>query len=181
MILKDADSYRLRVMVEYYCDHCGEGFSSTKTEPKFCSHECYVKHSKSRLSDQSKALWSDSNFRRKIQAARKSAGYPDANRPEAIAKRKLRTAVKNALRRCLKSDYGAFRLLGYSVNDLKSSIEAKFQEGMSWTNYGLWEIDHKFPVSKFPAGTPLSVINALENLQPLWKIDNRSKGNHVKL
>ena len=50
---------------------------------------------------------------------------------------------------------------------------------MSWDNYGEWHIDHIRPVSDFPSETPPYVINSLNNLQPLWKIDNLKKGKKM--
>lgn len=51
---------------------------------------------------------------------------------------------------------------------------------MSWYNYGDWEIDHIIPVSSFNLETtPPSVVNSLDNLQPLWKIENIKKSNNV--
>jgi len=50
---------------------------------------------------------------------------------------------------------------------------------MCWDNYGDWHIDHIIPVSYFDENTPVSVINALSNLQPLWKLDNLSKGKKL--
>jgi len=35
-------------------------------------------------------------------------------------------------------------------------------------NYGEWHIDHIYPVSKFDKDTPTNIVNALNNLQPLW-------------
>ena len=49
---------------------------------------------------------------------------------------------------------------------------------MSWDNYGVWEIDHIIPISAFDLfNTPPNIINALDNLQPLWKIENINKSN----
>lgn len=70
-------------------------------------------------------------------------------------------------------------LLGYSVNDLKEHIEKRFKKGMTWENYGDWEIDHIRPVSSFSSDDLISVVNSLDNLQPLWKIDNLIKGSNV--
>jgi hypothetical protein len=70
-------------------------------------------------------------------------------------------------------------LLGYTKDELITHLEAQFLEGMSWDNHGAWEIDHIKPVSLFlkeNINDP-SVINALDNLQPLWKDDNRQKGD----
>lgn len=89
-----------------------------------------------------------------------------------------RTVLKNQLRRMgSKKEGKTIDLLGYSALDLKFHIETLFTEGMTWDNYGKWEIDHKLPVTSFLKDTLPSIVNALENLQPLWQSDNRSKYN----
>jgi len=69
---------------------------------------------------------------------------------------------------------------GYTVNVLRSHIEALFEEGMTWDNYGEWHIDHIKPVSAFDftLKTDLEFIACwqLSNLQPLWAKDNLTKG-----
>ena len=69
------------------------------------------------------------------------------------------------------------KMLGYSADDLKTHIESLFKEGMSWDNYGDWHIDHIKPVSLFDDSDDVSIVNSLENLQPLWAFDNLSKSN----
>lgn len=59
-------------------------------------------------------------------------------------------------------------LLGYSALELKEHIESLFTIGMTWDNYGEWHIDHIKPVSSFDENTPMDIVNALTNLQPLW-------------
>lgn len=68
-------------------------------------------------------------------------------------------------------------ILKYSPIDLKNHLESLFLEGMSWDNYGEWHIDHIIPLSKFNKDTPIHIINSLDNLQPLWAIDNLIKSN----
>lgn len=72
----------------------------------------------------------------------------------------------------------------WTINDLIVNLESKFKEGMNWYNRGKigWEIDHIIPTSNFNI---LSVDDpkflecwGLENLQPLWGIDNRKKYNN---
>jgi len=71
-------------------------------------------------------------------------------------------------------------LVGYDITQLKKSLERKFQLGMSWENYGQWHIDHKIPKSAFNFSCPEDIdfkhCWSLENLQPLWGIENISKG-----
>ena len=95
---------------------------------------------------------------------------------------KLKKVHRNILKRVLryKKHHSTTYLLGYTSIELKESIESKFKEGMFWENYGEWEIDHIIPVSYFDLENTLpSVVNALDNLQPLWKLENIKKGNNV--
>ena len=52
---------------------------------------------------------------------------------------------------------------------------------MSWDNYGEWEIDHIKPINSFyyQSTDDLSFKECwkLENLQPLWKCENKEKAN----
>jgi len=59
-------------------------------------------------------------------------------------------------------------LLGYSSLDFKNHIESLFTDGMSWENHGEWHVDHIRPVSSFELTEHPSVVNALENLRPIW-------------
>jgi hypothetical protein len=60
--------------------------------------------------------------------------------------------------------------------ELKNHIENQFEEGMRWDNWGEWHIDHKCPVSKFNKDEKQCIVNALDNLQPLWELENLTKG-----
>jgi hypothetical protein len=98
---------------------------------------------------------------------------------------KFSMSIRDILRRCYKhkgisKTKKTFDILGYDVYKFKQRIECQFREGMSWENYGDWEIDHKKPISKFDINSEVSIINSLCNLQPLWKNDNRTKGNKFK-
>ena len=69
--------------------------------------------------------------------------------------------------------------LGCSFNDLKIYIESKFQDGMSWDNYGIngWHIDHIKPLSLAKNYDEFKKLYHFTNLQPLWSTDNRKKSN----
>lgn len=86
--------------------------------------------------------------------------------------------MRDSLRRTMKSKTGSTTdLIGYSRRDLVEHLEAQFSDGMSWDNYGKWEIDHKIPISWFVwAGVnDPKVVNKLSNLQPLWAKENKEK------
>ncbi len=69
----------------------------------------------------------------------------------------------------------------YTVDDLKRHLESKFQDGMSWDNYGEWHIDHIKPETWFNYSSvddeEFKKCWALDNLQPMWAKENISKGN----
>lgn len=176
--------YPNRILIEHSCRRCGQGFSSIKPRPQFCSKECYLEHSKPAFAERSRVLRMDPAMNERLSAARRAAGYPDPMRPEAVARRAMRRAAKNAVHRCLKvrrapKTESVMVSVGYSARDLCQHLEVLFVGGMNWENYGEWEVDHIRPISNFPLMTPLSEINALSNLQPLWKLDNRRKHARV--
>jgi hypothetical protein len=72
----------------------------------------------------------------------------------------------------------AIENLGCSMDEFLQHIEALFQPGMSWENYGEWHIDHVLPLSGFDLSDPEQVKKACHytNLQPLWAEDNIRKG-----
>lgn len=68
--------------------------------------------------------------------------------------------------------------LGCSLEELKSYLQSKFKEGMSWDNYGSWHIDHIKPCVSFDLSTREGQAACFHftNLQPLWAIENVLKG-----
>lgn len=96
---------------------------------------------------------------------------------------RLANSLRSRLRLAIKNNSktgSAVRDLGCSVSEFKQHLESRFQEGMSWDNYGIkgWHIDHIEPISKFNLTDIEQVKIACHytNLQPLWAKDNLSKG-----
>lgn len=90
---------------------------------------------------------------------------------------KLRHSVGARISKTLKlrgqSKLGSAELyLGCSYEELVLHLEKQFTEGMSWENYGKWEIDHIMPLAKKGSFH-------YTNLQPLWKEDNLKKSDKV--
>jgi hypothetical protein len=99
---------------------------------------------------------------------------------------RLSMQMGNAMRAALYGRKGGRpweSLLGYTLTDLVAHLEARFQPGMAWENYGQWHIDHIRPVASFDFMTPddpaFGECWALANLQPLWAVDNLRKGARV--
>lgn len=72
--------------------------------------------------------------------------------------------------------------LGCTLDEYKQHLESQFKEGMTWKNHGiLWEVDHIYPLSKFDLTIEENIKKAFnyKNTQPLYKIENRKKGNKI--
>jgi len=88
-----------------------------------------------------------------------------------------RGLLTNSLERLGKSkESRTIDLLGYSALELKEHIEDLFTDGMTWENRDEWHIDHIKPLSSFESDTPLNIVNALDNLQPLWATTREVNG-----
>lgn len=67
--------------------------------------------------------------------------------------------------------------IGCSLDELKIHLETRFTEGMTWDNYGLWEIDHIIPISSANSEPEAIKLAHYTNLQPLWAADNLKKSD----
>jgi hypothetical protein len=72
-------------------------------------------------------------------------------------------------------------LLGCSMCEFLDYLQSKFQLGMSFSNYGMWHIDHIRPCNSFDLTNPDQQAECFHysNLQPLWAADNRRKSDSV--
>lgn len=74
-------------------------------------------------------------------------------------------------------------ITGWSVAQLMRHLEALFEPGMSFDNFGEWQIDHIIPSSLVPFESeddPLFArLWAFDNLAPLWAADNNRKHNRL--
>ena len=70
--------------------------------------------------------------------------------------------------------------VGCTATEFKKYLEDQFKDGMTWNNYGQfgWHIDHIVPLNSFDLTKSSQVFKAnhYTNLQPLWAIENSSKG-----
>lgn len=97
------------------------------------------------------------------------------NNPHIVA---WRSVLYSTLKRLGTTKQGhTIDMLGYSALELKEHIERQFLPGMTWENHGDWHIDHRKPVTLFESTEDIKVVCALDNLQPLWALDNLTKSN----
>lgn len=90
----------------------------------------------------------------------------------------LRKRVYNSVKHGFKSAH-TMELVGCSIDEVKSHLESQFKEGMSWDNYGKWHIDHIRPCASFDLTKEAEQRACFHysNLQPLWAVENLSKGD----
>lgn len=120
------------------------------------------------------------NKEKRLLAIRKRAVLRTKTDPSFRLMERCRNRVYCALKGKDKSKKTQ-ELIGCTWIELKEYLERQFQEGMSWENYGKegWEIDHIKPCALFDLSEQSQQKECFHytNLQPLWGIDNRKKGN----
>ena len=116
----------------------------------------------------------------KVKAMSARAEAKKAARPKT-PKQLLSKRMRSALRRALGSKNGRSwqKILGYTSADLRAHIKSRFLPRMGWHNAHLWHIDHIRPIASFryesEADAEFKKCWSLENLAPLWAIDNLRK------
>jgi predicted nucleic acid-binding Zn ribbon protein len=142
------------------CVTCGETFETTRANMRNCSSTC---------SDTYKRRY---NVRYTTESRRTDP------------RRRIDASMSEAIRQSIKSRKNGRTwnsIVGYSTDELLTHLESLFSDGMDWSNYGEWEIDHIVPKSWFTYSSyddeSFCRCWALGNLQPMWSSDNRSKGN----
>ena len=80
---------------------------------------------------------------------------------------------KSRAKKCKKT----MSLLGCNIEAFKNYLKSKFQNGMTFDNYGKWHIDHIKPCASFDLRDPRQQEECFHfsNLQPLWAKDNLRK------
>ena len=106
---------------------------------------------------------------------RKNRKYYHNNRISRVMAQRIRSSLKS------KDGKSWADLVDYTIEELKAHLESKFKDEMTWNNYGKWHIDHIKPISKFNVTSfdcyDFKECWSLNNLQPLWAVDNLRKHN----
>ena len=108
------------------------------------------------------------------------ASYP--KRSEFIRQQiAIQTLAASKMRNPATSRY--IPRIGCTSEAFKKHIESKFQDGMSWSNYGGkngWVLDHIKPLCRFDLSTDEEINKASHytNVQPLWYYQNSAKRDY---
>lgn len=119
----------------------------------------------------------------KVAATRRRSYVKQRQSPSVRLNASMAAGMRHSLRKGAKAGQKWETLAGYDVNDLMAHLESQFLPGMTWENYGEWEIDHIVPRVAHNFETPADIdfhrCWALSNLQPLWAADNRRKNDRL--
>jgi hypothetical protein len=94
----------------------------------------------------------------------------------------IRTNIVNSFRKSgYKKNYKAYYILGCSFEEFKLHLESKFEDWMTWENYGKyngelnygWDLDHIIPISSAINEESVVKLNHFTNFQPLCSYINR--------
>lgn len=161
------------------CKSCSE----TKDDSLFRAgrHTCKVCEGKERYQRKKLKKQTDPEYLKKERAydvqrkRKKEQTDPRANFIQ-IMRQNVRKSFK---RKGYTKNAKTFDILGAEWEVVKSHFESLFKEGMTWDNYGLWEIDHIIPLATEQSNEGITKLCHYSNLQPLWKEENNSKSDKL--
>ena len=183
---------------DLFCSMCGEekhfekfhvNNATSRGRQARCK-ECVAKVCKERYSKpEGKAYHQEYYKKNKDKIIPKVKEYLKGYRKEYRKRTHVKIAryQRKRIRKLLKEagtrkSHRTLKYIGCTTKELMSYLESKFQEGMTWENYGFegWHIDHIRPCASFDLTDPEQQKQCFHytNLQPLWAEENMKK--HAK-
>lgn len=104
------------------------------------------------------------------------------NSPKARLANNSRDRIRRMIGSQGKGRGRSNRLIGCNAETLCLILEARFEPGMTWDNYGsAWHVDHIIPLAAYDLTDPEQQREAFHytNLQPMWAHENMAKGDEV--
>ena len=163
------------------CKYCKSQYSKAYRKANQSYFTAKMRGYRNADPERSRRLNSESYYRNKADRVKRAVTNERkrmAEDPTFLLTKRLRCRVWYALCGAKKQDTNV-RLLGCTPEQARRHVENQFKSGMSWKNYGDWHIDHIRPCSSFDL-TDLEQQRQgfnYTNLQPLWSIENLSKGS----
>jgi hypothetical protein len=128
--------------------------------------------------------------REKINARNREL-YREKNPPKKKQSPELKKLINNQrsrmshalARTSTKKQAGTTCYIGCTYEQLYIWIGLHLTDGMTWDNYGEWEVDHILPISSFNLEIESERYKAFnwKNCRPLWKKENNQKRGKVDL
>jgi hypothetical protein len=120
--------------------------------------------------------------RAKCAAAALKRYHATKREPLSIIKRSARSLCSRIARVYgVRKKFRTQAHLGCTIPHARDHIQKQFKKGMTWDNYGEWNIDHIIPLCAFDLTRENELMQACNwrNLRPMWAEDNLAKsGSH---
>lgn len=198
---------RKRKKIIKICEVCNNEFIASRIDKKYCSKKCFSKKhaklyqtkykdqlilkskkyyelNKNIINQKSRQYYQDHKEKIIIQHKNYDSSTYEYNRRQNDINFRLRKNIRSRIKSAIINQAGkkaksTIDLLGCSIEECRNYIESLFQEGMTWKNYGEWEIDHIIPCASFDLTNQEEQKKCFHysNLQPLWWLDNSKKGD----
>jgi len=157
---KKATFYLRKEKKKYKCKMCSKVFFQRFNRNIYCSTQCQKKAHKKISMEYNKKL-------RKISIHHK-------------LRHNISSRILLSLKKGETKSKRTLELLGCSIRELKNHLKEQFKQGMTWENYGEWEMDHIIPCAYFDLSKEKDqeLCFNFKNLQPLWKWENNKKNSY---
>jgi hypothetical protein len=192
---------KLAYAKEYRAKHADElrEYRAKHREKMLPVHKAYYHANKEKAAERSKR-WHEANpdyrkthfqkyyhaNRDKIKATKRVYGRKKRQTdPLFRLQSNLRARIHQALKSKKPHSNRTMKSVGCTIEFLKGWLESRWQQGMSWDNYGNhgWHVDHVIPCKVFDLSDLEQQKQCFNytNLQPLWAKDNLLKGHSLSL
>ena len=176
-----------RTCKEKACVMCGKMFFSSRDYTQTCGCRALIKRKSPKgYPMEKKCAVCTSTFAAKhgkhLYCRRACKDKQRFTNPVNVLSRRMSDSVRMSLKqKGTKKANRTFEILGFDKHTLREHLESQFTDDMSWGNMSEWHIDHIRPVSSFNFDSTehpdFKKCWALNNLQPLWALDNLRKND----
>lgn len=132
----------------------------------FLQHKLYQQKNKDKIN-----LYHRNYYKKNHSKIRKYFNSYNKSRRKTDINFKLSCNLRTRLYCAIRGNYkagSAIKDLGCSIKKFKIYIASLWKDGMNWSNYGKWHLDHKIPLSKFNLKNRNEFLKACHysNIQP---------------
>jgi len=147
------------------------------------NHKVWSEKNRDRLNDYHQK-WREKNINKHRENKRNYEKHRKDTDPLYKLISNFRTAIYQVLKENnIKKNGHYFEILKYTPEQLINHLEKQFSDEMTWDNYGDWHVDHKHPISLYNikeiGDNEFMKCWSLDNLQPMWSVDNIKKSNKL--
>jgi hypothetical protein len=147
------------------------------------NHKVWSEKNRDHLNNYHKE-WREKNINKHRENKRNYEKNRKSNDPLYKLIGNFRTAIYQVLKENnIKKNGHYFEILKYTPEQLINHLEKQFSDEMTWDNYGDWHVDHKHPISLYNikeiGDNEFMKCWSLDNLQPMWGVDNIKKSNKL--